>query len=349
MLGVVKGWGHRYLSDPQAILFLVLLCGGLLLVMVMGQILAPVIASIIIAYLLQWFVNILTRCKVSRLTAVLVVYSAFLGLFLGAIFILWPIIWQQFLRLFEEFPSMITKAQQFLYLMPEKFPQYLTKETVDGWVAGFLVQLKQTAKILFTVSLTSLPNVIALIIYLVLGPLMVFFFLKDNKAIARWCINFLPNDRRFLTKLWQEMHQQIGNYILGKGAEVIIVGFSTYLIFYLFNMHYAVLLAVLVGLSVLIPYIGVVVVTIPVVLVAFFQWGLGSHFAYLVTAYSALQALDGALLVPLLFSEAVNLHPLAIIIAVLVFGGWWGFWGVFFAIPLATLVKAVIETWPRTV
>ena len=52
------------------------------------------------------------------------------------------------------------------------------------------------------------------------------------------------------------------------------------------------------------------------------------------------------MLVPLLFSEAVNLHPVAIILAVLFFGGIWGLWGVFFAIPLATLIKAIINAWP---
>ena len=52
------------------------------------------------------------------------------------------------------------------------------------------------------------------------------------------------------------------------------------------------------------------------------------------------------MLVPLLFSEVVDLHPVAIIVAVLVFGGLWGFWGVFFAIPLATLVQAVLKAWP---
>ena len=65
-------------------------------------------------------------------------------------------------------------------------------------------------------------------------------------------------------------------------------------------------------------------------------------------AYGVLQALDGNVLVPLLFSEAVDLHPVAIIIAVLAFGGIWGFWGVFFAIPLASLIKAVINAWPTT-
>ena len=82
-------------------------------------------------------------------------------------------------------------------------------------------------------------------------------------------------------------------------------------------------------------------------MIAFFQWGWGSEFAYLIIAYGIIQALDGNVVVPLLFSEAVNLHPVAIIVAVLLFGGLWGFWGVFFAIPLATLVKAVLHAWPK--
>ena len=83
--------------------------------------------------------------------------------------------------------------------------------------------------------------------------------------------------------------------------------------------------------------------------VAFFQWGLTAEFYWVVAVYTVIQILDGNVLVPLLFSEAVNLHPVAIIIAVLFFGGIWGFWGVFFAIPLATFIKAVIYAWPSRV
>ena len=101
------------------------------------------------------------------------------------------------------------------------------------------------------------------------------------------------------------------------------------------------------GLSVIIPYIGAALVTIPVVVVGYFQWGFTSEFYYLVIVYLVIQGLDGNVLVPLLFSEAVNLHPVAIILAVLFFGGIWGLWGVFFAIPLATLIKAVIYSWPE--
>ena len=115
--------------------------------------------------------------------------------------------------------------------------------------------------------------------------------------------------------------------------------------FAIMDLRYTVLLGVLVGFSVLIPYIGAAFVTIPVAIVALFQWGVSPEFWYLMVAYGIIQALDGNLLVPILFSEAVSLHPLYIIIAVLFFGGIWGFWGVFFAIPLATLVKALANAW----
>jgi putative permease len=144
-----------------------------------------------------------------------------------------------------------------------------------------------------------------------------------------------------------EMNDQIANYIRGKFIEMLVVGAVTYIVFIAFGLKYAELLALLVGLSVLIPYIGAAAVTIPVVLVAFYQYGTQSEFIYVVVAYLIVQALDGNVLVPLLFSEAVNLHPLAIIVAVLFFGGIWGFWGIFFAIPLATLVKAIINAWPN--
>ena len=143
------------------------------------------------------------------------------------------------------------------------------------------------------------------------------------------------------------MDQQIANYVRGKAVEILLVGSVTFLAFLLLGLNYAVLLAVLVGLSVLIPYIGATIVTVPVAAVAYLQFGWGGDFALVMVIYGVIQFIDGNILVPLLFSEAVNLHPVAIITAILFFGGVWGFWGIFFAIPLATLLKAVINAWPK--
>lgn len=129
-------------------------------------------------------------------------------------------------------------------------------------------------------------------------------------------------------------------YLRGKLLELFLVGAATYVLFVWFDLQYALLLGVLVGCSVLIPYIGIFVVTVPVVLVAFSQFGATAATGYFLLAYCIIQAIDAYILVPLLFAEVVDLHPLYIIIAVLFFGGVLGFWGVFFAIPLASMVKA---------
>jgi putative permease len=170
--------------------------------------------------------------------------------------------------------------------------------------------------------------------------------LKDKTRLINSFVKFLPDNRKLANQVWNEMNGQIMNYIRGKIIEILIVGVVTYFTFFFMDLRYSALLAVLVGLSVLIPYIGAAAVTVPVAVVALFQWGISVDFAYLIVAYLIIQAFDGNLLVPILFSEAVNLHPVVIIMSVLIFGGMWGFWGVFFAIPLATLVKAVLNAWP---
>jgi putative permease len=346
MLSVFKQWGSRYWSDPEAILMSLLLLVSIGLLMWMGPILKPILASIVIAYFLQWIVKVLISWKVPRTSAVILVYLLFLSLFLLGILVLWPIIGQQLMRLYAELPTMSIKLHQFLKTLPEQFPQFLTNETVDGWLANAILQLKLSSRTIISASIATLPSVMTMVVYVVLIPMMVFFFLKDSGQISKWVVDFLPKKRKMFTQVWKNVDGQIGNYILGKVVEAFIVGSATYTAFYFLNMSYTMLLSVLVGMSVLIPYIGAIVVTIPVVLVGLFQWGWGTEFAYMLIAYTIIQTLDGAILVPLLFSKAVSLHPLAIIIAILVFGGWWGFWGAFFAIPLATLVRAIIQAWP---
>ena len=129
-------------------------------------------------------------------------------------------------------------------------------------------------------------------------------------------------------------------------AEIRIIFAICYVTFPFFGLRYNAVLSLLIGLSVLIPWVGAVIVTFPLMLVAYFQWGFGTEWLWIMGAYFIIQGFDANILVPLLYSEVVDLHPIAIIAAVLFFGGVWGLWGVFFSIPLATLVQAVIKAWP---
>lgn len=348
MIRVFSGWFRRYFSDPQAVILVVLLVVGFSVVLTLGYTIAPVLAAIVIAYLLEGAVEMLLRWRVPRMPAAFLVFVAFLGLLLFLFFGLMPLLWQQVTTFVNELPSMLTLGQKALLQLPQMYPDFATEEQILEFIATIRTQLGEWGSSILSYSLSSIPDLITLVVYLILVPLLVFFFLKDRDLILDWITSRLPRDRALANQVWQEMDSQIGNYVRGKILEIIIVGMTTYLVFLLLGLRYAMLLGLITGLSVVIPYIGAAVVTVPVVMAGFFQWGWGADFAWLVAAYLVIQALDGNVLVPLLFSEAVKLHPVAIIVAVLVFGGIWGFWGVFFAIPLATLVKAVLNAWPRT-
>lgn len=344
---VITNWFKRYFSDPQIIfltLFLVLFFG---IVITMGDMLAPVLASIVIAYLLEGVVTQMERRSWPRLISVILVFILFL-LFVALIMLgLLPLLSRQVTDFLQQLPNMIAMGQQALMQLPERYPDLIPQAQVDELIQQLRNEIASFAQQAVTWSLASVVGVITLVVYLILMPLLVFFFLKDKHLIIGWFVSYLPRHRRFSVTVWKDVDVQIANYVRGKFWEIIIIWSASFVAFSMLGLNYALLLAVLVGLSVIIPYIGAAVVTIPVLFIAWFQWGWSSDFAWLAATYFIIQALDGNVLVPLLFSEVVNLHPVAIIVAILVFGGFWGFWGVFFAIPLATLVQAVLTAWPR--
>ena len=349
MFDFISAWYRRYLSDPQASLLVVVLAAAFIMVYFLGSMLAPLLAAIIIAYLLEGAVSRLERHNMPRLLAVILVFLLFLVFMIFLLVVLLPLLSQQASELFQELPAMINKGQDLLLRLPKEHPEIISEEAVREVIVAFRGGISRMGQGLVSFSLASIPAIISALVYLVLVPLMIFFLLKDKALILFWLRRFLPADRNLMSHLWEEMDAQIGNYIRGKVYEIMIVGATAYLVFQLvFDLNYAPLLALTVGLSVLIPYIGAAVVTLPVALVGYLQFGWGAEWAWLIVAYLILQFLDGNILVPILFSDVVNLHPIAIIVAILVFGGLWGFWGVFFAIPLATLVKALINVWPTT-
>jgi putative permease len=344
---LISDWFRRHLSDPQIVILAILLITGAIVLIVLGHMLAPVLAGVVIAYLLEGLVNILERRRVPRLIAVLLVFLTFIIFLLFLLIGLFPLLWQQVVQLFQELPSKISWSQRELLRLPERYPDFVTEQQVIDIINVLRSELTLLGQRILSLSVASVRGLIWILVYTFLIPLLVFFFLKDKDRLLQWVTGFLPDNRMLATEVWQEVDQQMGNYIRGKFWEILIVWAGSYLTFAILGLKYAMLVSLFVGLSVLVPYIGAIVMILPVGWIAYFQWGWSSHFASVVIAYIVIQILDGNLLVTLLFSEVVNLHPIAIVVAVLVFGGIWGFWGVFFAIPLATLVQAVIKTWAR--
>ncbi len=378
MIARVNEWFQRQFSDPQVVILILSLAIGVVAVLLFGKMLAPVLASLILAYLLEGPVQRLERAGAPRLLAVSAVFVGFMAVLVYLLFVLVPMLTRQVAAIVRDLPGYVAQAQDWVATLPERYPLFVAPALSDepGESGGAilengellideaehelaLISQEQLSNILDNlgaeaisygatlVSFSGVINAVHLLVFFVLIPVLVFFFLKDKVVLIRWFSQYLPRDRALVTSVWQEVDSQIGNYIRGKVLEILIVWIATYIVFSLLGLPFVMLVSMLVGFSVLIPYIGAAVATIPVALAALFAFGLSAPFWYVLIAYAIIQALDGNVLVPILFSEVVSLHPVAIIIAVLLFGGIWGFWGVFFAIPLGTLVNAVLRAWPR--
>lgn len=348
MRKLLNSFLDRYFHDEEAIIFIVLLAIGLVVIVTMGSILTPLLSAIVTAYLLQGLVNMLLRYEVPYMVAVTIVYVVFISLFAGILLFLLPQAWGQLGRFINDLPRLISEGQELLLHLPDAYPGLISERQIQDMINTLRGELAVWGQLVVSYSISSIPRIFDWLVFLVLVPVLVFFMLKDKNLLVRWVSSMLPHNRPLMLQVWKEMDEQLANYIRGKVLEVIIVGGCSYIAFYAFGVNYALLLSVLVGLSVIVPFIGVAVVTVPVMLVAYVQWGLGSEFYTVVLAYGVIQLLDANVLVPVIFSETVNLHPVAIVSAVLVFGGIWGLSGVFFAIPLATLIKAITNAWPDT-
>ncbi len=346
MLRILRGLAHKYFSDEEAVILFLILVTGTVFVIWFGAMLAPAIASLIIAFILQGLVTKLTKLGVPEVVSIVSVFLVFLGILVGVTFGLLPLIWTQLSNLAGETPRIIGELQTYLELLPEEYPQLISADAVNTLYQQVSTEVGHMTQWLVSFSLSSIPDLVALLIYMVLVPILVFFFLKDREVLLGAIGRLLPPQRPMMLQIWHEVNLQCANYVRGKAVEILIVGGATYVAFKLLGMPYAALLSLLVGLSVVIPYIGAAVVTVPVAMIGLFAFGWGSHFIWVMVVYGVIQALDGNVLVPILFSEVNNLHPVAIIVAVLFFGGIWGLWGVFFAIPLATMLKAVFAAWP---
>lgn len=349
LMPMLKKWTEQYFENAQLMFLLFILISVFGILWFAGDILTPIFASLVIAYVLDGGISFLEARSWPRGLALALIYCTFIG-FVGVCFFgIIPVLSQEIANFLGDLPSLIKSGKVALMGLPEQYPEFIQKEHIDYLVNELRAETVNFGQKLLNISLSSVTGFLTILIYMVIVPLLIFFLLFDKNKILAWWRALLPRreSHRLTEIVWSDVNAGFAGYIRGKLIEIAIMWVVSWIAFAILGLSYAPLLSFLVGLSVIVPFLGAIIVTIPIVMVAYAQWGLDSYFIYTMIVYGVLQFLDGNVLVPLLFSEVVDIHPIAIICAVLIFGSIWGLWGVFFAIPLATLVNAIIKAWPR--
>lgn len=335
-------WLQGRMADQQLVMLLASLFIIFALLLLLGDVLAPLLMAIALAYVLDGIIDLLTRCRIPRIVAIVLVVSGALLLMLFALLTILPLLTDQVGGLIAQVPQFVVSLKESLQTVHANYVSWVNPDYLQQMVASAGSQVQEWSGRLLSFSIASIPGLITLLVYAVLVPVLVFFLLKDKGSIVQWAQRFLPQERSLLQRVWNEVDIQIGNYIRGKVWESVVVGLAMWVAYEVMGHDYALLLGTLTGISVWIPFVGAAVVTIPVILLSFFQWGWSEMMFYGMLAYTVIQLVDANIIVPWIFSEMVNLHPIAIVVAVLVFGSLWGVLGVFIAIPMAALVQSVL-------
>ena len=339
----------KIFSNEETIFFSLGILLFFIIISYFGSILTPFLISVVVAYLLVGLQKKIQSYNVGENVSLIITFSIFI--ITGAALIVWlvPLLYIQLQAFVLDVPNLFNNFLDFMSDLPAKFPELVSSEQIAVFFQAVSEEISVIAQNIVKSSISGIQSTITILLYIILFPILVFFFLFDRKNIINGALKIIPGKREMFSNVWSEMDIQLSNYVRGKTIEIFIVGIVAAIIFSSLGLKYSALLSVLVGLSVIIPYVGAFLVTIPVVIVGLLQFGLGTQFYLLVGLYLLLQALDGNLLVPLIFSETVKLHPVVIILAVFIFGSMFGFWGVFFSIPIATFIKAVWNAWPSSI
>jgi len=250
----------------------------------------------------------------------------------------------------EDFDSILaSRGYEFIKSLPDPIPSMFSESDVKEYVATLRnVILSNITSIFRDQIMPSVVNAMSWLMYLIIVPIFTFLMLANKHSLQnRFRTYILPNNQTLLDEFWPKINSQIEGYIRGKIIHILIISIVNTLAFVFLGLNYAILLGFGVGLSVIIPYVGAVIITIPIVLVSVYQYGFTSYLVWILAVYLIIQLLDSNLLTPMLFSKAMNLDAFSILAAIFIFGGLWGFWGVFFSIPLATFIRTIFVYWPN--
>ncbi|MEX1110504.1 MAG: AI-2E family transporter [Chthoniobacterales bacterium] len=380
-------WQRQFWYAALTALALVALVGviaGAVLLVVkaaafLQPLLIPIVAAVILTYLLGPVVDRFCSFGMGRTSAVLVLFLLIglgitgIGLWVG------PVLWQQTSHFGATFPEQASRGQELLMSTLEQvrgFQQKLQPVPVLGedrtvrdelwaWAAGYVENLvawlqQRLPEILGAVggflqrSVGGFLGVAGVAVSLFLVPLFLFFFLKDSAPFAAQWRQYIPLPesplRNEVASLLEEINGYLVRYFRGQFTVSLIDGVLIGSALFIMGLNFALLIGLAVGLLALIPYVGLTLCWIPAVLIAVAQFGDWTHPLIVTAIFVGMSNLESFFIAPRVVGDSVSLHPLTVILSVLIWSLVLGvLLGSLLAVPLTATIKVLLQryVWHR--
>ena len=298
------------------------------------------LAAFIISYVLNPLVVFLTRNKSPRSTAVLVIFLLIFGGLSLLIIGLVPSIVAEMQGLIERVPDYILRLQDFIAELHRDYHRFNLPESVRVIIDEGIEDLEETLLSVFENMVARILGFLERFVILLLLPILVYYFLRDFDRIRAAVKESIPSGhRRRATRLARDMDRTLGAYIRGILLISFLVGFMSYVGFLLLGIEFALLLAIIIGITNLIPFFGPIIGAVPAVIVALLESPLLA--LKVVALIVIIQQVESQLLSPPILGRKLGLHPLIILLALILGGRLMGLIGLLIAVPLAGCIKII--------
>lgn len=330
-----------------AIVIFTIFCG---LIYLVRSVLSPFIFSLIIAYLLNPLVeHLVSKNKISRITASSLILGLFLSVFISICAVLLPIIYIQTTELIDELPKYLQIiAHDFYPRIIAAFKPFGIE--LDSDLSHLIIQdkprLVNFSQNFLGSALTSSLTLINVISLIFITPILIFYLLKDWDILTKKTYSFLPEYISHPVKeVAHEIHKILGGYVRGQFNVCLILTIFYSISLSFVGLNFGFLIGFLTGIFAFIPYIGMLCGTTVAFILALFQWGFDfTNLSFVALIFIFAQIIESNFLTPKLIGDRIGVHPVWMIFGLFVFGILFGFIGVLFAVPL-TAVCGVIARY----
>lgn len=296
--------------------------------------------SFVIAYLLDPFVTFLEKRNIARVYGITILY-VILGIFaIFSVVYLVPMINLRWAALLHALPLYMQKVKEIVQTWEAGGePVYASEEwrwLLDNLVGGVDNLFSRIGSGVYV----AMTRVVFNLFNLILAPILVFFMLFYKQDIITGITTLIPAGRRnAILGAGREINASIGGYLKGQlVVSTIVATLATSALFYL-NVDYPLLSGVFAGLASILPFVGVILATLPALFFAYVKFQSVIIVLKVIAAFAVIYFLEGYVVKPLVFKEALNLNPLVTIVSIMAFGELLGFWGILLGIPIAAAVK----------
>ncbi|MDD2806254.1 MAG: AI-2E family transporter [Elusimicrobiales bacterium] len=296
----------------------------------------PFILSAALAYILNPLISYFEVRGIRRSYAVAALYITAGAVVFVGVWLLFHFLSAELQDLQQSWPTYAERLQAYVTNLNAKMVKtypVLAKVGLDARLQHLLEMVPQLL-------LSLLPALTLLFIV----PFITFFMLAGGSAMIDYLLDHLPaRYSELILHITSRIDGSLGNYLRGILTEAFVIFLIAFTGLMLLGLNYAAVIAVLIGISSLVPYLGAMVGAVLSSIVAYLQFGTLLPIIKILAFFTGIRFFDDWFLQPYIMKKAVDLNPAVILLALMAGGEIGGIWGIVFSIPVTCILKEILQ------